>query len=70
MTVLSRRDLVDGENLKQAEHELRRAGEDQALLLAWVRDWGGASVNALRALHGEVGTRRLAQLLGSRLGPR
>lgn len=67
MTTLSRRDLLDGEVLKDAAHQLLRA-EDDAALLGWVREWGGVAVSALQALHGEVGSARLAKLIRSRRG--
>lgn len=51
--VLTRLDLKDGENWKDAERELVRAEEaGEAALAAWARKWGGAMLHRLE----EVGT--------------
>jgi len=46
-TLLSRLDMSDVENVKDADHQLRRCVSD-ADFAAWARKWGGASMQALR----------------------
>lgn len=39
--LLTRMDMSDEENIKDAERELQRAGDDAAKLSVWAAKWGG-----------------------------
>lgn len=49
--LLTRLDLSDTENVKDAQAELRRAGNDPAKLAVWAGKWGDAL--CMRALEAE-----------------
>lgn len=40
--LLTRMDMSDEENIKDAQRELNRAGDDAAKLSVWAAKWGGA----------------------------
>jgi hypothetical protein len=45
-TLLSRLDMSDAENVKDADHQFRRCASE-ADFAAWAQKWGGASMHAL-----------------------
>ena len=47
-SLLTRLDMSDVENVRDAAHELRRAGDDAARLAVWAAKWGASLV-----AHGE-----------------
>lgn len=52
--LLTRLDMADIENIKEAQHQLRRAEDDAAKLAVWAATWGPALIARCEESEGAI----------------